>query len=112
MSEHANSEFVTIYVTVENEDAAVHMATALVKDKLIACANIKAGMRSIYESEGIIQFENEVMIFMKSRTVLVEQVVARVKEMHSYQTPCITVMPIVGGNVDYLSWVSHQTENS
>lgn len=109
MSEQLSNEFVTIYVTVENEDAAVHMVTALVKEKLIACGNLKSGMRSIYESDGIIQFENEVMIFMKSRSALVDKIIERVKEMHNYQTPCITVMPIVGGNADYFSWVTEQT---
>ncbi|WP_262695250.1 divalent-cation tolerance protein CutA [Kordiimonas aquimaris] len=112
MTETENSEYVTIYSTVENEDAAVHMATSLVRDKLIACANLKSGMRSIYEVDGIIQFESEVMLIMKSQRILVDKVIERIKEMHSYQTPCITVWPIIDGNVDYLSWIKHQTINT
>ena len=112
MTEYEQTEYVTIYSTVENEDAAVHMATSLVREKLIACANLKSGMRSIYEMDGIIQFESEVMLIMKSKRDLVDKVVARIKEMHSYQTPCITVMPIIDGNADYLDWVNDQTINA
>lgn len=111
MSDHDNSEYVTVYSTVENEDAAVHMATSLVKEKLVACANIRSGMRSIYEMEGIIQFESEVMLIMKSRRALADRIIERIKEMHSYQTPCITIMPIIDGNADYLAWVSDQTKS-
>lgn len=112
MTEYEQTEYVTIYSTVENEDAAVHMATSLVREKLIACANLKSGMRSIYEMDGIIQFESEVMLIMKSKRDLVDKVVTRIKEMHSYQTPCITVMPIIDGNADYLEWVNNQTINA
>ena len=112
MTDKKESEYVTVYSTVENEDAAVHMATSLVREKLIACANLKSGVRSIYEMEGMIQFEGEVMLIMKSRRHLVGKVIDRIKEMHSYQTPCITIMPIIDGNPDYLSWVSVQTSDT
>ena len=109
MSEANQDEYVTVYVTVESEDVAVHMATALVKQKLIACANVCPGSRSIYEFEGIIQLEKEVILFMKTTRRRVPDVISLIKEMHSYQVPCITVMPIVDGNPDYLEWVSGQT---
>ena len=110
MSEEMQEEYVTVYVTAESEDVAVHMATALVKQKLIACANVCPGSRSIYEYEGIIQLEKEVVLFMKTTRRRVREVIAAIKEMHSYQVPCITVMPIVEGNPDYLDWVTGQTQ--
>ncbi len=109
MSEETHSEYVTVYVTAESEDVAVHMATALVKNKLIACANVCPGSRSIYEYEGIIQLEKEVVLFMKTTRARVPEVITLIKDMHSYQVPCITVLPIEDGNPDYLSWVSSQT---
>lgn len=107
-----DSEYVTVYVTAESEDVAVHMATAAVKARLIACANVCPGSRSIYEYDGIIQLEKEVILFMKTTRSQVSELMAMIKEMHSYQVPCITVMPIVDGNPDYLSWVNEQTKAS
>lgn len=107
--EEQQSDYVTVYVTAESEDVAVHMATAAVKARLIACANVCPGSRSIYEYDGIIQLEKEVILFMKTSRSRVAELIEMVKEMHSYQVPCITVMPIEDGNPDYLAWVSSQT---
>lgn len=103
------TEFVAVYITVDNEDGAVHIATALVIEKLIACANVKTGARSIFRANGIVQLENEVIVIMKTTRENVDAVVARVKELHSYEVPCITVMPIIAGNPDFLEWVDLQT---
>ena len=101
-------DFVEIYMTAESEDVAVHMSTTLVKERLVACANINTGTRSIYEWEGIIQLENEVTVVMKTIIDHVDAIVDRVKVMHSYQVPCITVTDIMDGNPEYLTWVHKQ----
>lgn len=105
----ADDEYVAVYVTVDSEDVAVHIATSLVKNKLVACVNVQSGNRSIYEYEGIIQLENEVVLIIKTVRRHVPAVIDRIKEMHSYDIPCITVLPIIDGNPDYLQWISQQT---
>jgi len=105
----SENNYVSVYLTAESEDVAVHISTSLVKERLVACANVSTGTRSIYEWEGIIQLENEVAVVMKTTANKVEKLVERVKEMHSYEVPCITVTDIIGGNPDYLAWVSKQT---
>ncbi|NVJ69176.1 MAG: divalent-cation tolerance protein CutA [Alphaproteobacteria bacterium] len=104
------SEFVTVYMMAESEDVAVHISTSLVKERLVACANVNAGTRSIYEWDGIIQLENEVTVFMKTMRKHVDAVVARIKELHSYDVPCVTVAPIIDGNADYMKWISQQVD--
>ena len=94
----------------ESEDVAVHLSTALVKERIVACANVNSGTRSIYEWDGIIQLENEVTVFLKTARRNVEAAVARIKELHSYEVPCITVMPIIGGNADYMAWIERQID--
>ena len=37
---------------------------------------------------------------------------AAVKEMHSYTTPAILVLPIEGGEPGYLDWLMPETESS
>lgn len=103
-----NHEFITIYMTAESEDVAVHISTALVKEKLVACANVNSGTRSIYEWNGIIQLDNEITVFMKTHVSKLDGAIARIREMHSYEVPCITATPIVGANQDYLEWIRKQ----
>lgn len=99
---------VSIYVTVESEDVAVHMATALVREKLIACANISPDIRSIYEWDGLIQLDREVSLILKTTEDKQEEAVERIAEMHNYDVPCITVSPITNGNAKYLEWVKQK----
>jgi len=108
LEEKLGVDFIEVYMTAESEDVAVHMATTLVKERLVACANVMKGTRSIYEWDGIIQLENEVTVIMKTIADHVDKIVERVKEMHSYQVPCITVTDIMHGNPDYLAWVHKQ----
>lgn len=108
LEERLGADFVEIYMTAESEDVAVHMSTTLVKERLVACANVNTGTRSIYEWDGVIQLENEVTVVMKTIIDHVDAIVNRVKEMHSYQVPCITVTDIMDGNPEYLEWVHKQ----
>lgn len=105
------TEFVTIYMMADSEDTAVHMSTTLVRERLVACANVENGTRSVYEYGGMIQLENEVTVFMKTTAERASEVVQRIRELHSYEIPCITVMPIFGGNPDYLTWVREQVSD-
>lgn len=102
--------FVTIYMTAESEDAATHIGITLVKERLVACANVNAGTRSVYEYNGVLELDNEVTVYMKTRADKAEDAVARIREIHNYEVPCVTVLPILGGNPDYLRWVSAQVE--
>jgi periplasmic divalent cation tolerance protein len=104
------SEFVSIYMMAESEDVAVHIATALVKDRVVACANVNPGTRSIYEWDGIIQLDNEITVFMKTMAHKVDEAIRLIKEMHSYDVPCITVSPIIAANQDYLEWIRMQVD--
>jgi periplasmic divalent cation tolerance protein len=49
------------------------------------------------------------MIF-KTSAPLAEKVRAAVKASHSYTTPSILVLPIEGGDPDYLAWIVTETE--
>lgn len=99
---------VTIYCTAESEDVGMHIATALVKERLVACVNISDGTRSVYEDQGTLLLVNEVTLYMKTSEDKVEAAIARIKEVHTYQTPCIAVWPIVSVNEDYKEWVLNQ----
>jgi periplasmic divalent cation tolerance protein len=98
-----------IYITAGNRDEALVIARELVSSRLAACANILAGTTSIYHWEGKVCEEDEVSLILKTRDDLVGRLVEKVREMHSYDCPCVVSLPISGGNADFLDWIDAET---
>jgi periplasmic divalent cation tolerance protein len=106
------SEFVFIYSTFPDETSARRVAEALVKAKLAACVNISATMTSVYEWQGKLETGPEVAAFIKTRRALADEVMAAARPLHPYKVPCFLVLPIEGGNEDYLAWAREQTKKA
>jgi len=102
-------DHVIVYMTAKGTDEAKRIADALVTEKLAACVNILATMDSVYIWKGEKACEKEVPFLAKTKKTLVPELIKRVKELHSYDTPCIVVLPILGGNPDYLKWLDKNT---
>ncbi len=34
---------------------------------------------------------------------------SRVRDLHSYQCPCVVAVPIEGGNAEFLEWIAAET---
>ena len=100
---------VTLYVTASSADEAGRIARALVEERLAACANIIDGVRSIYWWDGAVHDDAEAIVIAKTRAELAGKAIARVKDLHSYRVPCITVTPIAEGNPDFLAWIDGET---
>jgi len=99
----------SLYITASSDDEAALLARTLVAERLIACANLVPGVQSFYWWEGQVQDDTEVLVIGKTRAGLVDQVIARVKELHSYDCPCVVALPITAGNEDYISWIEAET---
>lgn len=99
-----------VYVTAPNRDEALKLATALVEDRLAACANVLDGVTSLYWWEGKVQQESEVSLILKTRVDLMEKLKRRVGELHSYTVPCVVAWPIATGNETFLDWVRGETQ--
>ncbi len=98
-----------VYVTAGSGDEARRIAGAIVTERLAACANILDGMASIYRWRGAIAEDKEVVLIFKTREALVERLTARVKDLHSYDCPCVVNWRIDGGNSDFLGWIEAET---
>jgi periplasmic divalent cation tolerance protein len=92
------------YIPCGSEEEAEKIAVELVGKKLIACANIIQS-RSIYEWDNKLEKTNEWLILAKTTKGRFVQVRERVKELHSYELPCIIGLPVEYGNKDYIDWV-------
>ena len=98
-----------IYVTAKDEKEAKGIAKRLVEEKLIACANIY-NINSVYPWKGKIDEWPESVMILKTKDNLVDKVMKRVKELHSYTIPCMLVIPVEKVNKEYLDWMDSVTK--
>lgn len=77
-----------VYITASEVEEAKKIAKALLNERIVACANIILGMESIFWWEGSLEEDVESILLVKTRSELVDKVIDRVEEIHSYQTPC------------------------
>ena len=104
------SSFVLAYSTARDAQEARAIAAAVVTERLAACANIIDGMNSLYFWEGKLCDEHEAVLIVKTRKSLFPRLMSRIRELHSYDVPCIVALPIVDGNPPFLSWISANTQ--
>lgn len=102
-------DFVTVIVTAPDEDTARKIALSLVEERFAGCVNIIKGVRSIYSWEGRIEDDTEVMMVIKTKKRLFEQLSNRITELHPYSVPEIIALPILQGSSDYLRWLDEVT---
>jgi len=50
------------------------------------------------------------LLVIKTKEVLLEEVIRLVRENHSYDVPEVIALPIVGGNPSYLEWINSVVE--
>jgi periplasmic divalent cation tolerance protein len=104
------SDVFWVYVTVENDSEAKQIAKHVVEERLAACANIMGGIQSVYWWEGKVCEGKEAALVMKTSTVQKAALIDRIKQLHSYDCPCIVCLPIVDGNADFLKWIASETK--
>ncbi len=102
---------VFVYTTYPSIVEAERAGKALVERRLCACVNILPGMVSFYRWQGAIERGDEVVMIIKTRASLAEAVRAAVKQMHSYTTPAILVIPIESADPDYHAWILAETQH-
>jgi len=103
------TDAVVVLSTAPSEEEAGAIARRLVEERLVACVNLIPRVRSIYSWRGEVHDEGEVLMVMKTRAALGDEVARRVAELHSYTCPEAITLPVVGGAAAYLAWVSEVT---
>jgi len=78
-----------IWSTFGDEAAARAAAGALLDERLVACASIVPGLRSLYRWRGERGESAEVGVLFKTGDPLLERAVARLAQLHPYETPAI-----------------------
>ena len=100
---------VLVYTTWPSIVEAEAAGRKIVAKRLAACVNILPGMISHYWWQGKIERAEEVVMIVKTRASLVDKVGAAVKELHSYTTPAVMVLPVESLDPAYHAWIVAET---
>lgn len=103
-------QFIDVLITCPDRACAEAIARACVDARLAACANIGAGVSSIYRWRDEIEQAEEVPLLLKTRASLCDRLGARVRELHPYEVPCIIAFDIVRLDPAYAAWLEAETQ--
>ena len=97
------------YITCANIKEAKKISSALVRKKLIACANIFNNVQSVFLWKKKVNLSKEIILMGKTTKKLQTKIISEVKNLHSYEVPCIVFSKISSGNKEFLKWISNST---
>ena len=100
---------VIVYTTWPSIVEAERAGRSIVERRLAACVNILPGMISHYWWRGKIERAEEAVMLVKTRVSLAEAVRLMVKELHSYETPAVMVLPVEAADPAYQKWIVQET---
>lgn len=101
-----------LYSTFPSHKEAEAVVAELLDRKLIACANLFGEVRSVFRWEGKVASETEVIMIAKTTAERVDEAIAQLTQLHSYDCPCVTSWPVTAGNAEYLKWVGDEVQKS
>jgi periplasmic divalent cation tolerance protein len=96
---------IIVLSTCGSEEEAHKLAQSLVDQRLAACVNVLARIRSFYRWEGKVEAANEYLLVIKSSRDHMDLLRTAIERQHSYEVPEIVALPIVDGSLNYLNWL-------
>jgi periplasmic divalent cation tolerance protein len=103
---------IVVLITTKNVSQAKKISHALIKEHLIACVNIVPGVQSLFWWQGKVDAAAETLMIVKTTKSCFKKIIKIVKKHHSYQTPEMIALPIIGGERAYLKWLEASCQHS
>ena len=97
------------FCTCPDDASAERLATALVEERLVACATLLPAARSIYRWQGAIEQADEVLLLLKTTHARYPALEARLPALHPYELPELVAVESTAGLPAYLQWVAAET---
>ncbi len=102
--------FIVVLITCPIRNAE-EIAKKLLEERLVACVNI-ARVKSFFWWKGKVDEAEESLLIAKTRSALLEKLMAKVREIHPYEVPEMIALPVCGGLEEYLKWVEEETSRA
>jgi len=102
------NEFIFVYTTLPKRRKARQLAKDLLRERLVACANIFK-IDSLYRWQGELEEAREYGVLLKTRIELYARVEKRIRELHPYELPAVVSFRIDNGSKAFLDWIASET---
>jgi periplasmic divalent cation tolerance protein len=102
----ADVNALVVLSTFPDADKAAQIARVLVEERLAACVNLIASVRSIYRWQGAVQDDAESLAIIKTTAERFPALAARLAELHPYDVPEILALSLDNGHAKYLAWLA------
>jgi periplasmic divalent cation tolerance protein len=103
------AETLVVLTNCPDAASAERIARRLVEDRLAACVNRLAPVRSTYRWEGAVEHAEEFPLLVKCTRERYAAVEAAIREQHPYTVPEIIALPVAAGWGPYLRWIDDET---
>ena len=103
------NDCVVALTTLPLEMDAAALGRTLVTERLAACVQAQAPVRSVYRWQGAVESAAEQLLCIKTTAHRIEGLRRRLHDLHPYDVPELVVLPIVDGHPGYLAWLVEST---
>ena len=103
--EEAGSHYQLVLCTCPDRAVAEALAEALIASRLAACVNVIDGVTSIYEWDGKINKDGEVLLLIKSRADRFDTLRSAIVKRHPYELPEVIAVAVETGLTSYFRWI-------
>jgi periplasmic divalent cation tolerance protein len=100
------TDLLQITTTTASREEAERIGRTLVEERLAGCAQIVGPLTSIYRWKGRVENASEWYCVLKSTADLYPALEARVRSLHSYQTPEVIAVPVGRSSSEYSAWIA------
>lgn len=108
-SSRSPTDTLVVLCTCPEEDTAAAVGRVLVAERLAACVNVHAGVRSIYHWRGEVAEDSEALLVIKTTRTRYQELEQVIIREHPYELPEIIAVPIELGLERYLAWIKDST---
>jgi periplasmic divalent cation tolerance protein len=98
-----------LHVTMPDKERATSLARALVDEGLAACVNVVPGVRSVYQWDGRLQEDEEVLCLIKTRPAVFDARPRPHPGAAPVRGPEILAFAVDDGSATYLEWLKKST---
>lgn len=105
------NKYIIILTTVPDKKIGQEIASVLVGERLAACVTISGACQSSYWWKEKIAYEEEFILFIKTKSSLYSKLEKKIKELHPYEVPEIIALPLIKGYREYFHWIEKETKS-